>query len=442
VYDCAGNLLWEKSGGSNWSPPVLADVNGDGKAEVFASYQADPGICTLKAYDGAGTELKSIDFLVDNEDLELANVVDLEGTGRHQLLCRLNSRQGNGRCGVWVFNYEAGTLAWHFEIGPRVTDIVCADFDNDHNQELVVGVAAGHLRNCLNRFDDFNAYLLCLSGAGGLRWWAAMGTWRSEAMLGNMYGGGRPCLVALRGQEYYGGTLGAYLLNPETGAETAKWIGPPGHCAGGKALGHLRRGLERQLVVGQQAAGKWAGLCILDSELNELATLRKTDEPSWVGATCDIDGDGLDEVLVLHGSSIAAYDGALKCKWSLPLGATPSPSIAVSDLGGTGQIEILVPTSAGLKVLSAGAPTLVMTATSEVRQPFFYRISANGVEPMTFEASPLPRGLRLQGAIIGGVPEAPGESDVTIRASNGLGTDVRILRITITPVVHSQTTGP
>ena len=442
VYDCAGNPLWEKTGGSNWSPAVLADVDRDGKAEVFASFQAGSSSYTIKAWDGAGYELKKIDFTVDNEDLELANVVDLESSGRHQLLCRLNSRQGNHRCGVWVFNYEAGTLGWDFEIGPRVNDIVCADFDNDGSQQIVLGVTADHLRNCLNRFDDFIAYVLCLSASGELRWWTGMGTWRTEPMLGDIYSEGRSALVAVRGQEYYGGTVGAYVLNPETGAETAKWNGPAGYSAGGKALGHLRRGLGRQLVLGQQARGKWAGLRLFDSELHELAMLSKTDEPSWVGAACDLDGDGLDEVLVLHRSSIAAYDGALKCKWTFPLGAMPSPCIAVSDLGGIGQLEILVPTSAGLKVLSAGAPTLKMAATGEVRQHFHYTLSADGAAPMTFEASPLPHGLRLQGATISGIPDTPGSTTVTITARNSLGSDSRTLLITITPQARPQTSAP
>ncbi len=64
---------------------------------------------------------------------------------------------------------------------------------------------------------------------------------------------------------------------------------------------------------------------------------------------------------------------------------------------------------------------------------FLYRIPATGVRPMTFSAKGLPRGLKLDKntGIISGKAARRGSYDVTLTASNALGSDTRHLRIEI-----------
>jgi alpha-galactosidase len=63
--------------------------------------------------------------------------------------------------------------------------------------------------------------------------------------------------------------------------------------------------------------------------------------------------------------------------------------------------------------------------------PFFYTIAATGKRPMRFAATPLPDGLRLDGATgrITGILKQEGEYIVTLRADNSLGKAERALRI-------------
>lgn len=64
---------------------------------------------------------------------------------------------------------------------------------------------------------------------------------------------------------------------------------------------------------------------------------------------------------------------------------------------------------------------------------FLYRIPATGVRPMTFSAKGLPRGLKLDKntGIISGKAARRGSYDVTLTASNAIGSDTRHLRIEI-----------
>ncbi len=65
--------------------------------------------------------------------------------------------------------------------------------------------------------------------------------------------------------------------------------------------------------------------------------------------------------------------------------------------------------------------------------PLLYRIPATGNRPMTFSAERLPAGLRLDAhtGIIQGAIKAPGKYDVTLRASNSLGSTRRQFRIVV-----------
>ena len=150
---------------------------------------------------------------------------------------------------------------------------------------------------------------------------------------------------------------------------------------------------------------------------------------------------------------------------SLPLtiGATPLPA----GLSLVGAVISGTPSAAGTTatVLSIGntagstSPTLVITiapSTSPVITSALalagtvgakldYLITASGTGPITFGASPLPPGMSLEGAALGGTPGAVGTTDVVLTASNAGGSATpRTLVITIgpatPPVLTSATT--
>ncbi|MCY3023055.1 MAG: PKD domain-containing protein [Planctomycetota bacterium] len=433
AYDCGGNLLWEKTGGSQWCA-VLADVNGDGKAEVAASYRSASTTYTIKVYDGSGTELKSITFptaVASDENVQVAGVVDLDNNGTKQIVLNVCKWY---YCGVWVFEYASGAEKWHYDVGAPIHDFVFADVDNDGKQEIIIGYTAVHNGISANGFNDSTAYVICYKSDGTLKWYNPIGTWGADPSLVDIDGDGSLDVVVARNQDWYGGNLAAYVLNPATGAQVKQWIGAANYSSGGRAVGHLRAGTGMQLVLGEVANGNWVGIHLLDANLTELAFLSKTDEASFVVATCDLDGDGLDEVIVEHGSSVAAYDGSLNRKWLFPLGATTTGHIAVADIDGDGRVEVLVPTSAGLKVLAVWPPVITSPTTADgtVGLPFSYTVAATKT-PTSFNATGLPTGLSVNTStgLISGTPTAGGNYRATISATNSCGTGSATLDLAI-----------
>lgn len=86
------------------------------------------------------------------------------------------------------------------------------------------------------------------------------------------------------------------------------------------------------------------------------------------------------------------------------------------------------------------SPTLTVAALirGAVGQPFTYPIYVTGTAPFTFTASPLPAGLALYQyptyAVIAGTPTTTGTTNVTVRAYNAGGQDVRGVAMSITTV--------
>jgi hypothetical protein len=82
------------------------------------------------------------------------------------------------------------------------------------------------------------------------------------------------------------------------------------------------------------------------------------------------------------------------------------------------------------------APPIInssLNVTGSVNLQFKYQVLASGSQPITFTADPLPPGLTFTAAtgIISGIPIQQGTFAVTLTATNVLGTDTKILMISI-----------
>jgi len=80
--------------------------------------------------------------------------------------------------------------------------------------------------------------------------------------------------------------------------------------------------------------------------------------------------------------------------------------------------------------------TSSLTATAVKDYPFSYSITADGSQPMTYNAANLPAGLSFNGNVISGIPTTAGTYDITISATNSAGTDTETL------VLEVETGGP
>jgi len=87
-----------------------------------------------------------------------------------------------------------------------------------------------------------------------------------------------------------------------------------------------------------------------------------------------------------------------------------------------------------LNATSAPLITSALTTTDTVNTPFSYTITASNT-PNSYSATGLPAGLTINTStgVISGTPTATGTSNVTIAATNSIGTGNAILSITINP---------
>ena len=83
---------------------------------------------------------------------------------------------------------------------------------------------------------------------------------------------------------------------------------------------------------------------------------------------------------------------------------------------------------------NAAAPliTSALTAAATKGSPFTYTITAS-LAPVTFEATNLPQGVTLSGAVISGTPTVAGVARIALKISGGTGSDSQTLVLTIAP---------
>jgi hypothetical protein len=82
--------------------------------------------------------------------------------------------------------------------------------------------------------------------------------------------------------------------------------------------------------------------------------------------------------------------------------------------------------------------TSPLNVSAAVGSQFSYAITATGATPITFSTSTLPANLQLNGAVISGIPAAPGTSSITLNAVNDFGSTSSTLLLD----VSQRTEGP
>ena len=85
--------------------------------------------------------------------------------------------------------------------------------------------------------------------------------------------------------------------------------------------------------------------------------------------------------------------------------------------------------------------TSSLTANAMKDYPFSYSITADGSQPMTYNATPLPAGLSFNGNVISGIPTTAGTYNITISAINSAGTDTKTLVLVVATGGGTDTDG-
>ncbi|MGD0089589.1 MAG: kelch repeat-containing protein [Planctomycetota bacterium] len=106
------------------------------------------------------------------------------------------------------------------------------------------------------------------------------------------------------------------------------------------------------------------------------------------------------------------------------------PPVAFGAFASVNQLDLhlTIANGAGAPVIANTPLMMVGTAGSAVAQ---YALSATGSVPITFSVQGLPPGLSFDGTYIGGTPTAAGQTNVTLTATNSVGTDTKTLAVNI-----------
>ena len=140
-----GKVLWEAPTRGSDSPPTIADIDGDGKAEILHGQFGGYVIC-LNAEDGS----KAWEITVDSDSwIQTApTIVDLDKDNKPDFV--VASWNFYGKSKVYAYRGYDRQLLWSYPVRDYVYHgTAVADLDNDDKPELVIGDYSGALY-CLN----------------------------------------------------------------------------------------------------------------------------------------------------------------------------------------------------------------------------------------------------------------------------------------------------
>lgn len=150
-------------------------------------------------------------------------------------------------------------------------------------------------------------------------------------------------------------------------------------------------------------------------------------------------------ITTIVGTGVAGFSGDGGIATAAQLKFTTTPRVTGVAVDAYGNVYIGDRSNHRVRKLSVSPQiSSALTATGTANQAFSYTITATG-SGVSFSTSTLPAGLSLNGAIISGTPTeaAIGTTNVTLTATNSIGSDNKVLALTINPppapVINSPT---
>ena len=329
---------------------TIADVNGDGKADLIASND-DSGDITVLLGNGDGTvNIPTVGYAVGGYPRTDAIVGDFNGDGLADIIVpddefSLVYLKGYGD-GTFrsSLNYYAATTAYAYSFG-----MATGDFNGDGQTDFVIG------NNCSSCTTPMGITVFLSRPDGSLQPGVNYGTSNSLGFVAvaDFNGDGKLDIAAT---DYNGGVV--QLFNGD---------GAGNFTVGSVFNTDLASNAPYGIVVGDFNKDGHPDLAIANYNGLDVAILLNDgsgnfpvpvpvalNNYTWEGlATADINGDGnLDLVLpAYYGTSVAVLlgngDGTFQPEQDLPLGASTPANVLLADLNGDGKVDMAVTLDGG-----------------------------------------------------------------------------------------------
>lgn len=376
VYNGSGALLRTIPGAGTLN--ILADVNGDGRADIFAADRVGTTL-RVRAFDNGGNVLKTYTKAVSNTDTGMSAMAlaDLNQNGSLELVVGVYSGYSRDQRGVAVFDGATGVELGFNDTGASVRSyalsaagtpmsVSIGDVTGDGKLEIVRGIGGpANGRVGADGSRDDASYVWCLDPVAGTIWrqgpYHAGGFYDSSTAVADLNGDGSLEVIATatsHGWYPFQGTVGkVMLLDPATGATLADYVHDVAAPVQVEGIADLNSdGSKEILTVREDRVSQHYFVDALNSTPG-LTTWKSYDAgPSLTGicAINDLDGDGSVEVVVAAGNRLVVLknDLTVSAEWT-PADGQSILNAIVSDLNGDNVSEIIAAHGSSVSVLSA-----------------------------------------------------------------------------------------
>ncbi len=141
--DAQGNVLASYSTGGDVMPPAVADLDGDGAAEIVAP----TGSGSIHCISASGQRIWLTELDDPMYNFGSAVISDIDGDGKMEIF--MNARAGT----LYCLNYD-GSLKWQVYAEPRACSPAVGDVDGDGKKEIFYGTDVSKIF-CLNHRGEY-----------------------------------------------------------------------------------------------------------------------------------------------------------------------------------------------------------------------------------------------------------------------------------------------